>query len=325
MPKRFTPLPSGIEHLKNLLEWQPEVVAHDLHPDYLSTSYALEQIDLPRISVQHHHAHLASCMAENNVDEPCIGIIFDGIGYGSDGHIWGGEFLIGDYHNWRRAGHFSYLPMPGGDRATREPYRMALSLLCHSYGDQLPELECLQQIPAQELKLLRQMIAKKINCPLTSSCGRLFDAVAALTGIRSLVNYEGQAALELEMAISESSPSPYPYGLSQHDDMWIFDPAPMVRAIVEDLQNNIATGIISARFHQTLATMSVETCCQLRTATKINKVALSGGVFQNRFLTEATIQLLTDEGFHPLTHSLVPPNDGGLALGQAIIAGRQHK
>ncbi len=313
---------SGIEHLQQLLQWQPELIAHDLHPDYLSTSYAKERVDLPRIAVQHHHAHLASCMAENNVDEPCIGVIYDGIGYGSDGHIWGGEFLIGDYENFRRAGHFSYLAMPGGDRATKEPYRMALSLLHYAYGDQLPELEVLDEIPAQELKLLRQMIVKKINSPLTSSCGRLFDAVAALTGVRSRVHYEGQAALELEMAITQRSNTPYPYQLEKPGEEWLFDPATTVRAIVADIQSQVTTDEISARFHHTLAVMTVDTCTRLRNETGINTVALSGGVFQNRVLTETTIELLTNAGFTPLTHSLVPPNDGGLALGQAVIAGR---
>ncbi len=315
---------SGIEHLQNLLEWQPEVIAHDLHPDYLSTGYALEQHNMPHIAVQHHHAHLASCMAENNIDEPCIGVIYDGIGYGTDGHIWGGEFLVGDYEKVRRAGHFSYLPMPGGDRATQEPYRMALSLLCHTYGDQLPKLDVLAEISPQELKLLRQMIDKRINCPLTSSCGRLFDAVAALTGLRSIVHYEGQAALELEMAITARSSVPYPYQLRLCDGEWLFDPAPTVRAIVEDIHNQKAAGAISADFHHTLAVMTVDICSQLRTDTGINKVALSGGVFQNRVLTETTVNLLGAAGFTPLIHSLVPPNDGGLALGQAVIAGRRY-
>ncbi len=313
---------AGISHLQQVLEWQPDVIAHDLHPDYLSTEYAREQKDIPSIAIQHHHAHMASCMVENNIDEPCIGIIFDGIGYGRDGHIWGGEFLYGDYESYRRVGHFSYLPMPGGDQATKEPYRMALSLLMHSYGNQLPQLMFLKQIPQPDLKLLQQMITKRLNCPLTSSCGRLFDAVAALTGIRHVVNYEGQAALELEMTIdADCNPTPYPYQIRSEENQLIFDPAELTRAIVADLHNNKPSGIISARFHQTLAVMSVDICMRLRNTTNCRKVVLSGGVFQNRFLTETTIKLLLKEGFTPLTHSLVPPNDGGLALGQAVIAG----
>ncbi len=314
----------GIDHLQKLLEWQPELIAHDLHPDYLSTSYALEHTAVPRVAVQHHHAHLASCMAENNITEACIGMIFDGIGYGTDGHIWGGEFLIGDYREFRRAGHFAYLPMPGGDAATREPYRMAVSLLHHAYGKQFPELLFVEQLPSQDLKLLIQMIEKGINSPLTSSCGRLFDAVAALTGLRSKVHYEGQAALEMEMAIIGDVFAAYPYQLRKQDGQLIFDPAPTIRAIVADICKNVAPGVISGCFHQTLATLIVEVCSLLRTDTGLDKVVLSGGVFQNRFLTETAIRLLEAAGFQPITHSLVPPNDGGLALGQAVIAGHRN-
>ncbi len=297
------------------------MIAHDLHPDYLSTRHALEQTALPSVAVQHHHAHLASCMAENNLTESCLGMIFDGIGYGSDGHIWGGEFLVGDYRGFRRAGHFAYLPMPGADAATREPYRMAISLLYHAYGRNVPDLPFLQSVPTQNRTLLIQMIEKSLNSPLTSSCGRLFDAVAALLGIRSEVHYEGQAALELEMAIRGDGFSAYPYRLREEEDQLIFDPAPTVRAIVEDLRNHVPPGVISGGFHQTLATVMVEVCSVLRAKTGLDRVVLSGGVFQNRFLTETVVPLLEVAGFRPVTHSLVPPNDGGLALGQAVVAG----
>ncbi len=318
---------AGIAHLERILEWQPEVIAHDLHPDYLSTSYARERAaqnnGLPCIAVQHHHAHLASCMAENGISEPCIGLICDGIGYGEDGQIWGGEFLIGDYCSYQRVGHFAYQPMPGGDAATREPYRMAISILYQIYGQDLPDLPFLRELPDNTLRLLLQMIEKGINSPLTSSCGRLFDAIAALTRLRSHSHYEGQAALELEMAISGSSFTPYPYQLERQVGQWIFDPEPSVRAIVNNLLKGVDVGIISGRFHTTLAVMMVDVCSQIRAAYGLRKVVLSGGVFQNRFLTEAILPLLHEQGFQPVTHSLVPPNDGGLALGQAVIAGHQ--
>lgn len=179
----FTSFEQSILHFQRLLQWQPEVIAHDLHPDYQSTLYAQEQRDVRIVGIQHHHAHLVSCMAENGIVAPCIGVIFDGIGYGDDGHIWGGEFLLGDFGGYRRVGHFAYLPMPGGDAATREPYRMALSALNHAFGEDIPELDFLRQIDGSTLDLLRTMLRQQINCPLTSSCGRLFDGVAALVGL----------------------------------------------------------------------------------------------------------------------------------------------
>lgn len=313
----------SIEHLQDLLEWRPQLIAHDLHPDYESTRYAEAQNHLPTIAVQHHHAHLVSCMTENDIMEPCIGMIFDGIGYGADGHIWGGEFLVGDASAYQRLGHFDYLAMPGGDAATRQPRRMALSALYHACGEDLPDLPLLGSIPAEELKLLLQMIGQGINSPLTSSCGRLFDAVAALTGLRGEISYEGQAALELEMVISPRMEfTAYPYELKRVDSQLIFDPARCIRAIVEDVQHDVPVGLISGRFHVTLAQMMVDVCEELRQESDLKRVVLSGGVFQNRYLTEQAVARLGRAGFEVLTHALVPPNDGGLALGQAVIAGR---
>jgi hydrogenase maturation protein HypF len=321
----FTSFEQSIMHLQGLLQWQPEVIAHDLHPAYQSTHYAKQQRDVRIVAVQHHHAHLVSCMAENGVVSPCIGVIFDGIGYGDDGHIWGGEFLLGDFRGYRRVGHFAYLPMPGGDAATREPYRMALSALHHAFGKDIPDLDFLQQIEGSTLDLLRTMLRRQINCPLTSSCGRLFDAVAALVGLRNRIHYEGQAALELEMVMTESEPlTPYPYRIVADAGMLVFDPAVTIRAIVEDLQGRAPAALISGRFHQTLVVMLHDVCCRVREQSGISQVALSGGVFQNRFLTETAYTRLRQSGFSVLTHSLVPPNDGGIALGQAVIAGQVH-
>lgn len=312
----------GIEHLQGILQLQPQLLAHDLHPDYLSSRYADTRPDLPRLAVQHHHAHLVSCLAENGIDAPALGVIFDGLGYGSDGRLWGGEFLCGDARGFRRLAHLAYLPMPGGDAATREPWRMGVAALVHAYGEEVPELPWLSALPAADLRLLRQMIAKGLNSPLTSSCGRLFDAVAALAGIRQRVSYEGQAALELEMALEVGAEAgEYPFDLRPQQELLLVDPAPMLRALVTDLQQGATPGLVSARFHNGLARTVGEVCSLLRRQQGLNLVALSGGVFQNRYLTERSLDILQALDFSVLTHSLVPPNDGGLALGQAMIAG----
>jgi hydrogenase maturation protein HypF len=311
-----------VGHLREILEVRPKVVAHDLHPDYHSTRFAEGIKGVRRVAVQHHHAHLASCLAEHGIEEEAIGVIFDGIGYGDDGKIWGGEFLVGDFSGYRRVGHFAYVPMPGGDAATREPWRMALSYLFQAYGRDLPKLPSVAAIPERERRVLLQMIEKGINAPLTSSCGRLFDAVAALVGIRDRVGYEGQAALELEMAIEgEGEEGFYPYDIDHAEEGYVSQPAVTVRAIVDDLLGGATAAAVSARFHNTLSCLVAETCALLRADTGLSRVALSGGVFQNRYLTEKTVALLKGARFEVLTHSLVPPNDGGLALGQAVIAG----
>jgi hydrogenase maturation protein HypF len=319
----FASFEGAIDHLQKILELEPCILAHDLHPDYYSTVYARRRTGLVLVPVQHHHAHLASCLAENGVEDEVIGVIFDGIGYGEDGRIWGGEFLIGNARGYRRAGHFRYAPMPGGDAATQEPFRMALSYLFQAFGDDLPRLPFLDGIPDGTVRLLHQMMEKGINSPLTSSCGRLFDAVAALIGLRRKVSYEGQAALELEMAIESPEEGLYPYALTEENGVLIFDPAPLIRAVAAEVAAGQGAAVISARFHNTLAAMVVAVCEELRRRTGLNLAALSGGVFQNRYLTERVVGLLGGQGFRVLTHSQVPPNDGGLALGQAYIAGQR--
>ncbi|MBN1142442.1 MAG: carbamoyltransferase HypF [Deltaproteobacteria bacterium] len=318
----FGSFEASIVHLRKIFEIEPRIIAYDLHPDYYSTAFALRQEGLKRVAVQHHHAHLASCLAENGVEEEAIGVIFDGIGYGEDGRLWGGEFLVGNATGYRRAGHFRYLPMPGGDAATKEPFRMALSYLFQAFGDELPPLPWVAALPESTLRLLRQMAAKGINSPLTSSCGRLFDGVAALTGVRHQVSYEGQAALELEMAIAdEDEDGSYPYAVLEEDGMMIFEPAPLIRAVTAEVLAGETVSRISARFHNTLAAMAGRVCEELRRRSGLDLAVLSGGVFQNRYLTEKAVAVLREAGFRVLTHSLVPPNDGGLALGQAYIAG----
>ena len=307
-------------HLQSLLELHPTVVAHDLHPDYQTTRLAESLPGVQRIAVQHHHAHLASCLAENGQCGPALGVIFDGLGYGADGTIWGGEFLLGDLHDFRRVGYFMPTPMPGGDLATREPWRMALAYLQQAYGRDYPRLPFLQEIARRDEQLIVTMIEKGINAPLSSSCGRLFDAVAALLGLRNRVSYEGQAAIELEMVAAIGDSSPYPITLNGVADAIVFDPREMIRALVDDLLAGVPAGKISARFHTTLVAVVGEVCCRVRTETGINTIALSGGVFQNCLLAEAVIIRLEKDDFVVLTHSLVPPNDGGLSLGQAAVA-----
>ncbi len=312
-----------INHLQSILEVRPERIAHDLHPDYYSTRYALEESGLPTVAVQHHHAHLASCLAEHGVEEPAIGVIFDGIGYGADGNLWGGEFLVGDLNGYQRVGHFRYQPMPGGDLATKEPWRMALSYLLSIYGEIPESVKIFDGIAANELRLVAQATMKGINAPLASSCGRLFDAVAALLDLRQTVSFEGQAAMQLEMVADPAQPQPYPYLLSHADDLIIFDPQPLVEDIVSDLEAGASTAKIAGRFHGSLAGMIEDVCSQIRQQSGLSLVVLSGGVFQNCLLTEMALECLNKSDFKVLTHSLVPPNDGGISLGQAVVAAHQ--
>ncbi|WP_020675781.1 carbamoyltransferase HypF [Geopsychrobacter electrodiphilus] len=316
-------LKQAVEHLQQLHHIQPQLVAHDLHPDYFSTSVAMQMTHLPKLAVQHHHAHLVSCLTDNGRDEPVLGVIFDGVGYGSDGHIWGGEFLLGDAAGFERVGHLAELAMPGGDAATREPWRMALSLLVAAYGENLPALAVLEDIPPVNRRLLLQMMHKEINTPLTSSCGRLFDAVASLAGLRQTVSYEGQAALELEMRIDKTQQlTPYRFELLDNDGKIIVNPRPMVHELVADLQQGRDAGAVSLRFHLGLAEAILQVCQRIRARQGALPIALSGGVFQNVFLTERVTALLRAANFEVLLHRQTPPNDGGLALGQVVIAGR---
>ncbi|HKL48476.1 MAG TPA: carbamoyltransferase HypF, partial [Desulfuromonadales bacterium] len=275
-------------------------------------------------AVQHHHAHLASCLAEHGLDRRVIGIIYDGTGYGTDGKIWGGEFLVGDLREYRRVGQLADVPMPGGDAAVREPRRMGLSYLVAAYGNELPSLPLVERFSGYELKLLLQMIAKGLNSPSTSSCGRLFDGIAALVGIRDKVSYDGQAALELEMAIDGCDErSAYPFDLEEKEGRAVLGYRRLVRTVVGDLAAGVETSRISARFHNALAEASLSVCSGIRKMEGVDEVVLSGGVFQNRYLTERTVELLRQADFRVYTHSLVPPNDGGLSLGQAAVAGAQ--
>ena len=318
-------LEETVARLERILKIEPQIVAHDLHPDYLSTGYALGFDHLPRMGVQHHHAHLASCMAENGLEGETIGVIFDGTGYGPDGTNWGGEFLVGGYTRFERKGYFRPLPLPGGDAAVREPYRMALAYLFETFGDTLFDLPlpCVTRVHVGERKLFLKMLERKLNSPLTSSCGRLFDAVAALIGLRGQVSYEGQAAIELEaLAESANSDGVYPFHMTIKEGCHVIDFHPMVRAIVGEMERARPGSEIARCFHSTVAAAATETCRRIRGETGLNRVTLSGGVFQNKLLSEGIHKLLRDDEFQVYTQRLAPPGDGGIALGQAIIAGR---
>jgi len=321
-------LEETIGHLERILDIRPEVIAHDLHPDYLSSAFAVDQSGLPRVAVQHHHAHMASCMAENDMSGPAIGVILDGTGYGLDGTIWGGEFLVGDYLEFRRYGHFRTVAMPGGDAAIREPLRMALAYL-NDLGEtdlSASRFPCLAGLPEQNRRLLLRMVERGINAPLTSSCGRLFDAVAAILDVRSRVSYEGQAAIELEaLAEQVETDREYPFALEQGTDGVILDMRPALLELLGDLDEGKPVPFIARRFHNTVATAIAAMCESIRSANALDRVVLSGGVFQNKLLAEGTHVRLVEKGFQVYTHRLAPPNDGGLALGQAVVAGMKRK
>jgi hydrogenase maturation protein HypF len=307
----------GVEHFERLFRVKPVAIAHDMHPNYLATRYAQERAEregLPLIAVQHHHAHVAACMAEHGLNEPVIGISFDGTGYGDDGAIWGGEVLVADYKSYRRAAHLDYFPLPGGDAAIKRPARTALALLWSLGLDWDERLAPATEFCAEDQVKLRIQLEKKINTPLTSSMGRLFDAAAALAGVRQKVNYEGQAAIEFEALADEAEAGSYPFGLDQAE----------VRSGVEALVADVLAGVplpkISARFHNGVANAVRVVTSNIGKDTQIRKVVLSGGVWQNITLLRRTLSLLQKDGFKVYIHREVPTNDGGLSLGQAVIA-----
>ncbi len=384
-----------VGHMERILEISPRILAYDLHPGYFSTQWALalsgaeglkpesgKHVGLERVGVQHHHAHIASCMAENHLDGRVIGLALDGTGYGTDGQIWGGEALLADYCDFERVAHFAYVPMPGGAAAIHEPWRMAVSYLAQHFGRAFLDFRIpfVQRLDRRRVEVVLRMLDGRVNSPLTSSCGRLFDAVAALAGIRQRVNYEAQAAIELEMAIDETvdSDGAYPLGLeanpkienrkpkigsdslpeasfefpdSSFDSIhhlggrlprglgstvrwlalseaegspgtghWTIDTRPMFEALVGDLKEGVPPGIISRRFHNGLVELFTRLALLLRKRTGLNRVCLSGGTFQNVYLLEHLTARLQADGFEVFTHAEVPAGDGGLSLGQALVA-----
>jgi hydrogenase maturation protein HypF len=312
---------------KKLFRIDPQGIAYDLHPEYLATKYARTLLG-PKIAVQHHFAHLASCLAENEESEPAIGLIFDGLGYGSDGHFWGGEYLVGDCRSFVRRAHLQYVPMPGGDAAIRHPWRMALSYLYRLLGKDrvMNHLGlCAQDgsaepVPAEHAGLILQQIDRNLNAPLTSSCGRLFDAVAVLLGFRGTVSYEGQAAISLEMMADEKEQGRYDFDTEGTGELKTLLLQRIFEGVLRDVKEEVPPPVVAAKFHNTLVEMSVDVCETIRREGGPNRVALSGGVFQNRLLSARMHTALQARGFKVLIHQRVPCNDGGLSLGQAVIA-----
>jgi hydrogenase maturation protein HypF len=314
-----------LEKMKKLFRVEPKAVAHDLHPLYLTTRLARD-LALEKIGVQHHHAHIASCMAENGVRGKVIGIAFDGTGYGTDGQIWGGEFLVADRAGFERRAHFRYVPLPGADVAVRQPWRMALSYLHDALGDSIPaDLPLLQSVPEQHRQIVSTMLKRRVNTSLTSSCGRLFDAVASLLGLRQEVTFEGEAAIELETLCRPGIDQQYPFQITEGDPLQV-DFRPMIKAIVRDVSCSRPAVLIASCFHNTIVAGVLDVCCRIRQLEGLDRVCLSGGSFQNWYLLERTVRVLTHAGFEVFVHSRVPPNDGGISLGQAVIAGEilQH-
>ncbi len=310
---------------KKLFRIEPEVIAHDMHPEYLPTKYAKElaaKEGQKLFAVQHHHAHIASCLADNGVKGPVIGVALDGTGYGTDGHIWGGEFMVADEKEFKRAAHLEYLPLPGGALAIRKPYRAAIGYLLALGIDLDKKLPFLKQVDTEEIAVIKTQVEKGFNTPLTSSMGRLFDAVAALSGVRGVIEYEAQAAIDLEM-LAYDAPNEngyYPYSLEKKDGISMIKVRYLLEVIIKDILNATPKSIIAARFHNTVAQMILEICQSIATETGIKRAALSGGVFQNRLLSRKTVSLLESAGFEVYTHRQVPCNDGGISLGQAVIA-----
>jgi hydrogenase maturation protein HypF len=312
-----------IDHMQRILAMRPEIIACDLHPDYLSTRWADEQATLPKVRIQHHHAHIVSCMAEHKLNGTVIGVSCDGTGYGPDGTVWGGEILAADARGFERAAHLACVPMPGSAAAIREPWRMAVSYLHDAFGSSLGglDLPVLREAGADKVRLMQAMIAQRINSPLTSSLGRLFDGVAAIAGLRSRVNYEGQAAMELEMAARDETESVYDCACEGDGPIRIL-PAPIICGVVADIGKGTPVSTISVKFHNTLIRLLADLCDRIRRERDLNRVVLSGGVFQNARLLAGLIPALMTRGFEVYSHRWVPTNDGGIALGQAVVAAK---
>ncbi len=320
----------GIEHFERLFRVQPVAFACDLHPDYLATRYILaraRQEGLPAIGVQHHHAHIAACLADNGVssEEPVIGVAFDGTGYGDDGAIWGGEFLLANFKGYRRVAHLEYIPLPGGDASIRKPARIALAHLWQAGVEWEPQLPPVAALCAEERSALRAQLERQINVVPTSSMGRLFDAVASLAGVRQSINYEAQAAIELEALVSADDLEPYSFDVqfqseaeSQPD--WIIRCTSLWQQVIADFNRGASSSMIAARFHAGVAHMVCQLASDIRARFGISAVALSGGVWQNLVLLQMTVPMLEQAGFHVHLHRQTPANDGGISLGQAVIA-----
>ncbi|MBU0969689.1 MAG: Sua5/YciO/YrdC/YwlC family protein, partial [Proteobacteria bacterium] len=334
-PKAYRFYTQTIDHMEKILGIEPLLAAHDLHPGYMSTTFArsLETSGVTCIPVQHHHAHAVSCMGENHIDEPVIALTLDGTGLGTDGHIWGGEILVCDHSRFSRRAQLSYVPMPGGDAAVLEPWRMAVSLLFAAHGRSFLDLEIpfVRSLDPQKLFFVCQMMEKKLNCPYTSSAGRLFDGISSLLGICHTITHESQAAMELEAAAvhcNAGTGHPYDFDLvetpKKEFPYYQIDAMACVRKIVRDLQEKKPCGEIAGKFHQGLVAAFVKAASRVGRDTGIRQAVLSGGVFNNTLVLNPTILELENKGFTVYTHSLVPTGDGGICLGQVLVAAAQH-
>jgi hydrogenase maturation protein HypF len=311
----------AIDRFSKLFRFKPEYIACDLHPDYLSGQYAeaLEkELKIPLFRIQHHHAHIASCMAEHGIDEKVIGISLDGTGFGSDGNIWGGEFMIADLKDFSRFTHFDNIALPGGDKAIDEPWRTAFSYIYKYFGNSFnfKSIPLFNSIDDRKLQTVKEMLVMKINSPVSSGAGRLFDAVSAILGLCSVATFDSEAPMRLESAISDKTDDIYPF-IAEKPVVF----SGTLKAIINDLPVQTIS-MISAKFHNTVAQVILEVASQVRTETSLNKVILSGGVFQNKYLLEKSLYLLTRNRFKVFTNRLVPPNDGGVSLGQLVIASK---
>jgi hydrogenase maturation protein HypF len=311
----------GIEHFERLFAVEPEVVAHDMHPEYLSTKYALERTGAELVAVQHHHAHLAAVLAEHREHGAAVGAIFDGTGFGTDGTVWGGELLVGDLGGFRRAGALRPVRLPGGERAIREPWRMSCAWLRAASDSACPVPPTLSEaVATRAWEQVQRLVESGTASPLTTSVGRLFDAVAALCGLRATVNYEGQAAVELEAACDPAERGSYPIALVRQADLLTIDPRETFRAITADLSAGVAVGAVASRFHRALAGATVSACARVAVEAGVERVVLSGGVFQNRRLVEAVADGLGRAGLRVLLPERLPAGDGGISFGQAAVA-----
>jgi hydrogenase maturation protein HypF len=310
----------SVDRFKRLFRFEPQLAVCDMHPDYLSTHFARE-LNIPILETQHHHAHIASCMAEYKRDENVIGISFDGTGYGTDGHVWGGEFFVCDLNDFERVSHFEYIPQPGGDVVTKHPWRMMLSYMQHYFGndviDQYPYL--FNNIHAQELALVNVMLEKGINCPLTSSAGRLFDAVSALLNICKTASYHAEPPMRLESVAKHTSEN---YAFNAGEEISF---KPTFEGILKDIDQKIDVGVISGKFHNTILQVIIKTAQKVSHQRGIKKVVLSGGSFQNRILLKKAENSLKDANFAVFSQSAIPSNDGGIALGQLAIAAKRRE
>jgi hydrogenase maturation protein HypF len=306
------------ETMKKLFRFTPTIVACDMHPDYLSTAFA-NSLGIPVIPVQHHHAHIVSCMAEYGIDEPVVGVAYDGTGLGTDGKIWGSEILIASSEKFDRKYHFEYIPIPGGDKATDEPWRSAYSYVFEAFSGLIPpSLNLFEKMPKDQRILIELAINKHINCPESCSAGRLFDAISALLGLCNYSTYHAEAPLKLEHSIAENMDGCYSIEL-QPEISW----KNVILQIITDLQNHIDKGIIAAKFHNTVADITTRAILKLNSETGIRKVVLSGGTFQNKYLLKKIVDLMKNKGLQLYLPTLLPPNDGGISLGQMVVAAKK--